>query len=254
MTDLITRAIDAVHRAERAAGRSSSTWPTTRRTGPTSRPTGRRAAIGNGRHLHAARRGHEHPRRLRRDDRARPITASASILADARPAGPRAQHHRDLHQRQRRRVAVAERAAVQPQVDAVGRRHPRAGASFAGRAAFPPARCRRSGGHHDGPDRLDSRRGGRGGAARGQARRHQPASRSSKAVRQRSSARSSGAPTPATTTRRRCAAATGSCWSTATTSWSSTCARTSANGTTWPTSDRTSPAVSSHSSPPGKPT
>ena len=58
------------------------------------------------------------------------------ILAVPRQPRPATEHDRDLHQRQRRRMAVAQRAALPPQGDGVGRRHPRAGDHSAGRGAF----------------------------------------------------------------------------------------------------------------------
>ena len=64
------------------------------------------------------------------------------------------QHAGHLHQRQRRRVAVAQRATLSPQVDALGRRHPRSAADALAR----PAASRNdvaAGGHHHGPDGVD---------------------------------------------------------------------------------------------------
>ena len=65
------------------------------------------------------------------------------ILATLERLGSDAQHDRHLHQRQRRRMAVARRPALPSQGVGVGRRHPRAGAGALAGAGFPPARVSR---------------------------------------------------------------------------------------------------------------
>ena len=79
------------------------------------------------------------------------------IVDTLQKLGLSAQHARHLHQRQRRRVAVAQRAAVSPQGHAVGRRHPRAADhEVAGADSRRPHVA--AGRHHDGSDDDDSRR------------------------------------------------------------------------------------------------
>ena len=97
-------------------------------------------------------------------------------ILGARQARSATEHDRDLHQRQRRRMVVAQHAALPPQGDGVGRRHPGAG--------DPPLAGTHSAGQrlgpgrdHDGPDRLDSRRDTDAGAGRGAPRRHRPVAR-----------------------------------------------------------------------------
>ena len=137
------RAVGQVHRASTRGSRSSSTSPTTPRTGRTRCPISRRRRVDNARHLHAVRRAHRARARTTSTIIERADQGVGQILAALDRAGPRAQHARDLHQRQRRRVAVAQRAAVPPQVHAVGRRHPRAGDRPLARARFRPARVTR---------------------------------------------------------------------------------------------------------------
>ena len=88
------------------------------------------------------------------------ISGVGQILAALDRLGPAQQHDRHLHQRQRRRVAVAQRAALPPQGDGVGGRHPRAGDHPLART-HPAGQRVRPGRHHDGPDGVDSRRGRR---------------------------------------------------------------------------------------------
>ena len=107
-------------------GRSSSTSPTTPPHWPYQPPDQPSAARDNGAAPAAARRRGEHARRLRGDGRA---GRSGCRPHSGRARSPRSaqQHARHLHQRQRRRVAVTQRAAVSPQGHGLGGRHPRAG-------------------------------------------------------------------------------------------------------------------------------
>ena len=66
------------------------------------------------------------------------------IVDTLQKRGLDAQHARDLHQRQRRRMAVAQRAALPPQDDDLGGRHPRAAHhEVAGTDSVRPHRRRR---------------------------------------------------------------------------------------------------------------
>ena len=161
----------------------------------------------------AAGSGDEHARGLRGHGRA-PRSAVGEILAAIDRAGRGRRHDRDLHERQRRRVAVEQRAALRPQMDRVRRRHPRSGASCGGPSEFRPARS---------PIRSASRWISRASilAVTGTP---VPAEAKLEGMnlfpvweggRPSSSARCSGAPARAPASRPPCAAATGRCSSTA---------------------------------------
>ena len=114
------------------------------------------------------------------------------ILAALDQQRPRQQHAGDLHQRQRRRMAVAQCAAVQPQV--LGLRRRDSGAGDHALARTDP--CRRghgAGRHHDGSQRDDPRSRGRGCARGRETGRHQPVAAACAAAPRRSPARCSGA-------------------------------------------------------------
>jgi hypothetical protein len=86
------------------------------------------------------------------------------VLRERPSARPHRQHAGRLHERQRRRVAVAQRAVLPSQGLALGRRHPRAGhlplaGGAAGRGHLG------SGGHHHGRDGDDPGRHGHPRAA-----------------------------------------------------------------------------------------
>ena len=221
MTDTHHRAVDQVHRAERRGAAAVLPRRGLQRAalavsaGPTSRRR-RRAP---------ARTSCRRTRTPPRAPTTRPCSSRRSGRradpADARSSRACQQHHRDLHQRQRRRVAVEQRAAVQPQVDGVGGRHPRARADqvagpdpcwhacrirrgsrstwsasivAAAGATVPPT--------YEGINLFPILEG------------RQPQVERTLYWR---SVRTTGRSAP-------CAAATGSWWSTPTTSWSSTCA------------------------------
>ena len=141
-TDLFTeRSIRFIE--EHAGRRSSSSWPTTPRTGRSRCRTNRRWRPTTAGSCSRRSTG-EHPRRLRRACSSAPITGVGQILAALERARPDPQHAGDLHQRQRRRMAVAQRAAVPSQADGLGRRHPRAGSSCSGQGGIPAGTARRA--------------------------------------------------------------------------------------------------------------
>ena len=133
---------DPVHRASTRASRSSWTSLTRRRIGPIRCPANRPWR----RTTRCCRLPQDDNATTRADyvrhGRGSRSARSANSLPSLERAGAREQHDRDLHERQRRRVAVEQRAAVRPQVDRVGGRHSRSGhrplaRTDPGRAASP---------------------------------------------------------------------------------------------------------------------
>ena len=135
------RSVRAVHRAERATAvlhrrrlqRAALAVPAARSAvdGARQRPAPRRPSTIR----------HEHARRLRRDGRAGRSRASAGSSRRSTGSDLRQQHDRHLHQRQRRRVAVAQRPAVPSQGHRCGRAASACRRSSAGPGAFRPAAC-----------------------------------------------------------------------------------------------------------------
>ena len=136
------RAVGEVHRAERQ--------PAVLPRGGVQRGAlavpGARPPVGRARQRAlrpAAGGSDQYATRLRRHPRARG-SGRRKDSRDARRAwGSTRNTLVDLHAGQRRRVAVAQRAALPPQEHRVGRRHPRAGDLADGPDGFPPARRRR---------------------------------------------------------------------------------------------------------------
>ena len=135
------RAVGAVHRAERAAA-------VLHRRGVQRRALalpGPRPAVQGARQCQAPRalrRFDEHARRVRRDARTRRSGRRPDPPGARRPRLA-AEHDRDLHQRQRRRMVVTQHAALPPQGEACGKagsgcRRSSAGQDTFRRAVSPP--------------------------------------------------------------------------------------------------------------------
>ena len=232
----VHRALGQVHRAERRqpffleVAYNAAHWPFQVPDHPSVAPD-------NARFVQPQDDPTEHAAGLRRD----PGAGGSGRRADSRDARAPwadAQHARDLHQGQRRRVAVAQRAALPSQEHRVGRRHPRAGDLPV--AGTNP--CRQdvgAGRHHDGSHRDDPRRDQLAGAGRGEARRHQPAAAAS-GRRAANGAHALLAVTVRRDASAPCGRETGSCCSTAAIRCSSTWPTTSASATISRISARTS--------------
>ena len=132
----LTQPCRGLHRPNTRTVRSSSRWRTARRTGRSSlriaprRPRARTARCSSSR-----------PTPIRRAARttrpsSRTLDAGVGNILEALEVRPRREYAGGLHQRQRRGVALAQRAVLSSQGHGVGGRHPRAGyLPLAGRIA-----------------------------------------------------------------------------------------------------------------------
>ena len=227
------RAVGEVHRAERA----SAVLPRGRLQRRALAVPGARQAVGRaGQRAVRSAAGSATPARARTTWRSSsaPTRASARSSTTLQTLGLDAQHAGDLHQRQRRRVAVAQRAALPPQGHGVGGRRARAAdhavaGADSGRPHEPQV------GIDDGPDDDDARGHGRHGAGRRASSRASICCRCSKGkappFERTLFFRNTVGPRARSA---RCGKATGSCWRDGRTCWCSTCATTWASATIWP--------------------
>ena len=169
------RAVRAIHRAERRASRSSSTWRTTPPTGPTSGPTSRRWRATT---RAPWRRSTIRRARARTTSRcsSAPIRASAEILAALDRLGLR-QNTIVIFTNDNGGEWLSRNAPLFHRKGTVWEGGIRVPAIIRWPGRIPAGRRVGPGGHHDGPDGVDSRRDGRAGAERDAPRRHQPVSR-----------------------------------------------------------------------------
>ena len=161
-TDLITAAVGPLPRDGRRRGRSSSRWPTTRRTGRISRRISRRwrrtTRVTCGPWDAGTSTRADYVAMVERVDR-----GVGEVLRCPRAPGP-ARGRSSSSPTTTAASGWRQRAAVQPQGQRLGGRHPRAGDdALAGRSSR--RRKASAGGDQPGPDGVDPRGAGRGGAA-----------------------------------------------------------------------------------------